>query len=71
MSKTLEVLRFFIKTDERGNVDASGVVSRECYEAWLASKGDHVPEDPEDAFRKLITGHCIVTFSFRASNCVA
>lgn len=45
--------------DEHGNlfVDASGIISRECYEKWLASR-KQVPARPEETFRKSILCHC-------------
>ena len=58
MSPTLQILLKFVKRDASGSLDVTGILSRECYEAWLESKGEHVPKDPEDAFRKTITGHC-------------
>jgi hypothetical protein len=45
--------------DESGNlyVDASGIISRECYERWLSSR-KKTPSRPEETFRKSILCHC-------------
>ena len=57
MSAIAVFLRF-VSCDADGNIDASRIVSRECYEKWLKSKEDKPPRDPEEAFRKAVTGHC-------------
>jgi len=46
-------------TDPNGKlyVDASGIISRECYEQWLASR-KKMPNRPEETFRKSILCHC-------------
>jgi len=57
----MEIFHNFTKwyTDEKGNlyVDASGIISRECYELWLASR-KKMPSRPEETFRKSILCHC-------------
>ena len=55
---SIHVFLRFVHRNEHGNFDASGVVSRECFEEWLRSKGNNVPRDPEEAFRKALIGHC-------------
>ena len=47
----------FIVRNGKGNVDVNGILSRECYLAWLENK-EKILTDPEEAFRKTITGHC-------------
>ena len=55
---SLAVFLRFVHRDEEGNIDASRVVSRQCFDEWLSSKGENVPRDPEEAFRKALIGHC-------------
>ena len=57
MSAISTLLRF-VTYDADGKIDASRIVSRECYEEWLNSKGAFTPRDPEEAFRKTVIGHC-------------
>ena len=57
MSAT-EVLLRFVTSDADGNIDATRIVSRECYEEWLSNKEINTPRDPEEAFRKAVIGHC-------------
>ena len=57
MSAVSVFLRF-VSYDADGKNDASRILSRECYEAWLDSKGAMTPRNPEEAFRKAIIGHC-------------
>lgn len=54
--RTLQLLLSFIKIDN-SIVDASGILSKECYVAWLKSKTPK-PSDPPIAFKKLIAAHC-------------
>ena len=58
MTSSLELFQSFVKVGADGEVDASQILSRECFETWLKSKGAKTPEDPEGSFRKAITGHC-------------
>lgn len=51
------VFEQFVFTNKDGKTDASKILSRECYEAWLASKTSK-PKSPEEAFRKALTAHC-------------
>ena len=55
----ISVFLRFIKCDALGNVDASGILSRECYQEWLNIKRRNKLRDPEKAFRKAVVGHCI------------
>ena len=43
-----------IETED--GIDASGIISTECYESWLGFKR-RLPKKPAEAFRKSITGH--------------
>ena len=57
---SIRVFRRFIATriKEDGTVeyDASQVVSKKCYEAWLASRGI-IPNVPEKIFQRSLTAH--------------
>ena len=53
----LHVFQKFVSRDSNGNVDVSGILSRKCYEAWLKTR-EVPPKDPEEAFRKVLTGPC-------------
>jgi len=57
----MEIFHNFTKwySDENGNlyVDATGIISRDCYEQWLASR-KKLPARPEETFRKSILCHC-------------
>ena len=64
MVSSLPIFKRFIKRDRQGKPDVAGILSVECYHAWLQAKGVHVPLDPEDAFRKAITGHCTLEYLF-------
>ena len=57
MSSITVFLRY-VQRDEKGNIDASQVISEACYVEWLNSKVENVPLDPEEAFRKSLIGHC-------------
>jgi len=50
------VFSMFIKYDEHSNCDATGIVSKECYEKWIASRRK-LPKFPEKAFRRALTAH--------------
>lgn len=56
----MEIFSAFIRRsyNEHGEqvVDVSGLVSRPCYEAWLASR-KRVPNKPEECFRKSLLAH--------------
>ena len=47
----------FVARDSSGNVDVSGMLSHACYKTWLDSRWK-TPQDPKEAFRKTLTGHC-------------
>lgn len=57
----MEIFHNFTKwySDEFGTlyVDASGIISRACYEQWLSSR-KKLPARPEETFRKSILCHC-------------
>ena len=57
MSSITVFLRF-VHRDGDENINASRVLSRECFEEWFSSKGEKVPRDPEEAFRKALIGNC-------------
>jgi len=44
---------------EREKVDATGILSRECFEAWVTSRRSK-PRSPEDAFRKTVISYVTV-----------
>ena len=54
---SLNIFTKFVSRDEHGKVDISGILSRNCYDKWLKTR-ETPPRDPEEAFRKVITGHC-------------
>lgn len=56
-SKSIEILSKYVKTSENGEINASNVVSAECFKDWLSSRSK-VPQFPEHAFRKVVSGHC-------------
>ena len=58
MSSITVFLRY-VQREEKGNIDASRVISEACFKEWLTSKRENVPRDPEEAFRKSLVGHCI------------
>ena len=57
---SIRVFRRFIETKviDDGSVkyDASQIVSKKCYEAWLASRGI-IPNVPEKIFQRSLTAH--------------
>lgn len=53
---TLNLFSKFVILNFDGTLDASGIFSFTCYNCWLNSKKTQ-PQDPPNAFRKLITGH--------------
>jgi len=56
-STSFDVFEMFIKHDtERGTCDASGILTRPCYEAWLKTRRG-TPSNPEDSYRRTITAH--------------
>ena len=58
---SINVFLRFVQRDEKGNIDASRVISEACFAEWLSSKRENVPRDPEEAFRKSLIGHCILS----------
>lgn len=53
----LQLFNKYIKKDDGEQVDASEVLSVECYTEWLATR-KVFPKNPAEAFRKILTGHC-------------
>jgi hypothetical protein len=51
-----KIFRKFMKTLPDGRLDAAGVVSSECYAAWLAAR-KHKTMHPEKAFQRTLAGH--------------
>ena len=47
----------FVDFECDGDPVCDGVLSYECYQAWLERR-KNPPKHPEEAFRKAITGHC-------------
>lgn len=52
----IELFESFVKYDENGACEASGILSAKCYEAWL-SKQKPKPSEPRTAFRDEIFLH--------------
>lgn len=53
---SLELFREFMKILPDGTVDASRIVSRECYDAWILSRRQR-PTEPEKIFQRTLTSH--------------
>ena len=57
---SIRIFRRFIVTKSKGDGtvehDASQIISRKCYEAWLASRGV-IPKVPEKIFQRTLTAH--------------
>ena len=58
--RSMRVFREFIKRthnrDGSDSIDASGVVSRECYDLWVATR-KQLPPNPEKAFQRSLSAH--------------
>eukprot|EP00924_Labyrinthula_sp_SR-Ha-C_P005473 snap_masked-scaffold_1-processed-gene-32.1-mRNA-1 protein AED:1.00 eAED:1.00 QI:0/-1/0/0/-1/1/1/0/320 len=54
---SFKVFNTFVKRFDNGTVDASGIVSPECYAKWVESRRK-MPKKPEEAFRRALTAHC-------------
>ena len=54
----ISVFLRYIRCDADGKIDASGILSRKCYEEWFDGKRENIPRNPEEAFRKTVIGHC-------------
>ena len=58
---SLEVFRAFIvpssSAEHEGDLDGSGVVSSECFNLWVSSRGRQTKEDPAKAFRRALVAH--------------
>lgn len=50
------IFNSFIKTSPSGKIDASGIVSKECFDSWVASRKENV-QHKEKAFRSALLGH--------------
>mmetsp|Transcript_30649 Transcript_30649/g.49152 ORF Transcript_30649/g.49152 Transcript_30649/m.49152 type:complete len:220 (-) Transcript_30649:32-691(-) len=53
---SMEIFQMFITYDAYGNVDASGVISKECYNAWLQTRKSCL-KNPELTFVQSVRGH--------------
>ena len=51
-----EIFSSFMFLDEAGDWMIDGILSRECYETWLANR-DTPPKNPQEAFRRTLTSH--------------
>ena len=47
----------FVQVNESGDLDVTGILSKDCYNAWLESRLLW-PKYPEAAFRKAVVAHC-------------
>lgn len=60
----MEVFGMYIKKKVDANnkplIDASGLLSRECYETWINSRKSPLKR-PEEGYRKCILAHCTAT----------
>lgn len=57
MSSSLQVFRRFFVQLPNGELDAQGVISEECYLAWLESRTSRISASPEKAFHRAISAH--------------
>lgn len=65
LSTSLHVFRSHIIRLENGDLDVSGVLSRDCYEAWLNSKAAIDCMKEARKFHRTLTNHVSgVGFSF-------
>jgi len=53
---SLKIFRSFLNRNPDGSIDASGVVSKECFNAWVDSRKKDT-RDIQKAFRKSLSGH--------------
>lgn len=54
---TLKLILSYLKRDSSGKLSAEEIFSEACYNRWLKNR-QQVPKKPEEAFRKIICGHC-------------
>lgn len=67
-STSLQVLRAHIKYSAEGSLDASGVVSTACYEAWIATRKHSNTQ--ATTYYRILTNHLsgvVSTTAFAAS----
>lgn len=53
---SLNIFRSYMKQHADGAIDAKGVISADCYKAWLRSRKS-LPSCPEKAFQRALSGH--------------
>eukprot|EP00516_Mucochytrium_quahogii_P004935 CAMPEP_0203752870 /NCGR_PEP_ID=MMETSP0098-20131031/6736_1 /ASSEMBLY_ACC=CAM_ASM_000208 /TAXON_ID=96639 /ORGANISM=" , Strain NY0313808BC1" /LENGTH=275 /DNA_ID=CAMNT_0050643237 /DNA_START=24 /DNA_END=851 /DNA_ORIENTATION=- len=53
---SMDIFEMFVTTDENGLVDASGILSKECYNAWLKSRKTSL-KNPHLTFVQSVRGH--------------
>mmetsp|Transcript_9918 Transcript_9918/g.11349 ORF Transcript_9918/g.11349 Transcript_9918/m.11349 type:complete len:252 (+) Transcript_9918:160-915(+) len=53
---SFKVFKLFIKYDKENNCDASGIVSKECFQKWKESR-KKAPKNAQEAFRRALTAH--------------
>mmetsp|Transcript_16716 Transcript_16716/g.20626 ORF Transcript_16716/g.20626 Transcript_16716/m.20626 type:complete len:255 (-) Transcript_16716:476-1240(-) len=51
-----KVFKLFTKYDKDNNCDASGIVSKECFQKWKESR-KKAPKSAHEAFRRALTAH--------------
>lgn len=57
MNTTTQIFFKYTVVDSYGNIDATRILSRECFKEWIATR-KVLPKDPAHAYRKVVTGHC-------------
>lgn len=57
MTSSLQVFRRFFKILPNGDLDASEVISLDCYNAWLESRTTRMSATPEKAFHRAVSAH--------------
>lgn len=53
---SFKVFKLFTKYDKSKNCDASGIVSKACFQKWKESR-KKAPKNPQEAFRRALTAH--------------
>lgn len=57
VGQTLQILLKYVCYDDNSEIIELKMLTRDCYDEWLDRK-PRKPAYPEEAFRKIITGHC-------------
>mmetsp|Transcript_12651 Transcript_12651/g.16438 ORF Transcript_12651/g.16438 Transcript_12651/m.16438 type:complete len:252 (+) Transcript_12651:95-850(+) len=53
---SFKVFKLFTKYDKENSCDASGIVSKECFQKWKESR-KKAPKNAQEAFRRALTAH--------------